>query len=349
VKLKLSVFGTAIMLVSSIAMPVPAWADDGWVDVHFHVVGDKGAMEGFREVSRRLDKIMRHSDIAIALVMSPPRPFQSYDVEELQQLQEQLPGRVAIMGGGGSLNPMIQAAGHDAVLAPELKRRFEARAEEILAAGVKGFGEITAHHVSLNPHHGYESVPADHPLLLLLADIAARHDVPIDFHFDPIPRDMPRPEALKSPKNPAVFKENIHGFENLLAHNPGAKIVWAHAGSDPVGYFTPELVRRLMERHPNLYCSIRTTLNRNHPMRHPRRGINDDWIDVLKAFPDRFVFGTDSFLVTGDYTGPDGPKVFEHHSRIQREGVKQVMAYLDEALARKIGRDNAVRIYHLDE
>ena len=324
-------------------------ADDGWIDVHFHVVGDKGETSGFEKVSKKLLKIMNKSGIDKAIIMSPPRPFQSFDIEELLVIQKKYPSRIAVMGGGGTLNPMLQKAGHSSDVSPELKQEFEARAEEILASGAKGFGEMTAHHVSLNPHHAYESVPADHPLMLLLADIAARHDVPIDLHFDPITENVETPPVLRSSKNPAILRENVAGFERLLEHNRKTKIVWAHAGSDPVGFYTPELVRRLLKKHPNLYCSIRTTLKRNNPMRHPRLGINDDWIEIIKEFPDRLVMGTDSFVITDDYTGPDGPRIFEKNTRVQREGVNEVLSYLDDDLARKVGRENAIRIYHLGE
>jgi hypothetical protein len=84
-------------------------------------------------------------------------------------------------------------------------------------------------------------------------------------------------------------------------------------------------------------------------MWHPKRGINNDWIDVLKEFPDRFVIGTDSFVVTSGYTGPNAPRIFEQRSWMQREGVKKVLYYLDSDLARKIGYENAMRIYNLSE
>jgi predicted TIM-barrel fold metal-dependent hydrolase len=325
-----------------------AQADKGWIDVHFHIVGDKGENEGFLEAAEKTIELMDDHGIEKVIVMSPPRPFQSFDIDELEGIQKKYGARVAIIGGGGTLNPMLQKAGHSNEVSQELKKEFEMIAEKIIAKGAKGFGEITAHHVSLNPGHGYESVPANHPLLLLLADIAARHNVPIDLHFDPIPEDMETPSELSSPKNPAVLKENISAFEELLSHNRKAKIVWAHAGSDPVGFYTPELVSKLLGKHPNLYCSIRTTFKRNNPMRHPKHGVNDDWIDVVKEYPDRFVMGTDSFVITPGYSGPDGPRVFARH-RIQIEGVNEVLSSINSDLADKIGRTNAIKIYNLTD
>jgi len=337
------------MVATNFAVSSQVHAGRDWIDVHFHIVGDKGEKGGFGSAADRVQEVMDEYDMARIIVMSPPRPFQSFDVDELVEVQKKNPSRIAFLGGGGTLNPMIQEYGHSNEITAELKQKFEAIAEKVIASGARGFGEITAHHVSLNPGHGYESVPADHPLFLLLADIAARHDVLIDLHFDPIPEDMDKPAELSSPKNPSTFKENVSGFERLLEHNRNAKIIWAHAGSDPVGFYTPELVRSLMKKHANLYCSVRALYPRNNSMYHPRRGINDDWIDVLKEFPDRFVMGTDSFVLTPGYSGPNGPRVFARKTHKQREAINEVLSYLDDDLARKIGYENAVRLYKLTD
>lgn len=336
------------LLLLGSALTLPAVVADDWIDVHFHVVGDEGKKKTFASAADQLVAMMDRYNMERVIVMSPPRPFQSYDIDELVEIHKRYPERVAFLGGGGTLNPMIQAYGESVEVPPQVKEKFERTAEQIIASGASGFGEITAHHVSLGRAHAYERVSPDHPLLLLLADIAARHDVPVDLHFDPVPRDVATPPELDSPKNPAVLRENIVGFENLLAHNRDAKIVWAHAGSDPVGFYTPDLVRRLLGKHPNLYLSVRTTHKRNDPMRHPRFGINRDWIAVLEEFPDRFVMGTDSFLVASGYTGPNGPRVFERKTHVQREGANDVLAYLDDDLARRIGSENAKRLYKLD-
>lgn len=345
--MKLKTLLTTYLALGLCLCAQPVLAGPKWIDVHYHVVGDKGEMAGFAAAIEDVKSIMEESNMSSILIMSPPRPFKGFDIDELLQVQKQAPDNIFIMGGGGSLNHLLQEHGNDKVLDPVLEKQFTAIAEDIIAKGGKGFGEITAHHVSLNPGHGYEWIPPDSPLLLLLADIAARHDVPIDLHLDPIPQDVETPVELGSPKNPRILKENVSGFERLLEHNRKAKIVWAHAGSDPVGFFTPELVRTLMHKHPNLYCSVRTTFKRNHPMRHPRRGINDDWIDVLKEFPDRFVMGTDTFVITEGYTGPNGPRILSGKTWVQREGANEVLDYLDEDLANKIAYANAIRIYKL--
>ena len=66
----------------------------------------------------------------------------------------------------------------------------------------------------------------------------------------PVPSDVATPAHLQAGQNPPLLRANIEGFERLLAHNRKTKIVWAHAGSDPLGHFTPALVRALLGGTP---------------------------------------------------------------------------------------------------
>ena len=160
------------------------------------------------------------------------------------------------MGGGGSLNAMIHDESPDGHPSEQLKRRFAKRAEAILKLGAVGFGELAVLHLSVVPGQEFLNVPADHPLLLMLADIAAKHDVVIDVHFDLVREDIRRPDYL-SDENPAVLKRNLDSFERLLEHNRDAKICWAHAGSDRLSFWTAAFTREMLARHPNLYMSLR--------------------------------------------------------------------------------------------
>ena len=76
-----------------------------------------------------------------------------------------------------------------------MQKKFKERAEELLREGVVGFGEMTAEH--FDGSTPYQYAPADHPLYLMLADIAAEHDVPIDLHMEAVPQDMPLPAGLE--------------------------------------------------------------------------------------------------------------------------------------------------------
>lgn len=319
-----------------------------WIDVHFHLVADKGDLESFDEAARMALRVMDTEGMRTIVIMSPPRPNENFDIESLAAVAKKYSPRMVMFGGGGTLNPMLQEAGRSPQVTEEVRRRFEETAQRIIASGARGFGEIAAHHVSLSPSHGYESVPADHPLLLLLADIAAQHDVPIDLHFDPVPEDIEKPAHLSSPKNPPVLKENLGSLERLLAHNRKTKIVWAHAGADPVGFFTPKLAREMLGRHTNLSFSIRPTLNKADAMVSPKGPINAEWIAVLRDFPDRFVIGSDTFVVPTRYTGPEAPRIFASRAEVQLRGIRRLLSHLPTDLARRIGYENAERLYRFN-
>jgi hypothetical protein len=346
-----SLASTAALVLTMICiwMAAPAQAQEEWIDAHVHLVADKGALDDFDEVARNALQIMDSNGIKKMVIMSPPRPNENYDIESLKGVMAKYGTRFAVMAGGGSLNPMLQEAGKSPTVPEDLRQRFEEMAEGYLDAGAIGFGEIAGTHLSLYPSHGYESVPADHPLLLLLADIAARHGVPIDLHFDPIPEDVSTPSQLTSPRNPPMLKANLAGLERLLDHNPNTIIMWAHAGSDPVGFFTPELVRDMLSRHPNLNFSIRPLHNSPDALVNPRGGINGKWVAVFRDFPDRFVIGTDSFIVASNYSGPDAPKTFAMAAGKQRNAVQTFLNSLPDDLARRIGFENAERIYKLNQ
>lgn len=146
-----------------------------------------------------------------------------------------------------------------------------------------------------------------------------------------------------------MLKENIAAFERLLAHNRGARIVWAHAGSDPVGWYSPKLVGKMLEKHPNLYFSIRPVNKpRTRPVWNPKDGINRSWTKVFKKHPDRFVLGTDSFVVSESYSARESATIaLEGRTAIQREGVNKLLSALNDDLTDRISRRNAERIYRL--
>jgi predicted TIM-barrel fold metal-dependent hydrolase len=283
---------------------------------------------------------MPEENLAKAVFMPSPFVNESpgrFDAELLAPIARKYPGKIAFLAGGGTLNPMIQQAVLSGDAGPEVQRKFKERAEEILRLGAKGFGEMTAEHFpSSTP---YEYAPADHPLFLLLADVAAEHDVPISLHMEAVPRDMPLPSELKSPPNPPRLRANIATFERLLAHNPRAKIVWAHLGWDNTGQRTAELCRRLLQAHPNLYMELKIdpiSVGKNSPLANGATGaIKPEWLKLIQDFSDRFVMGTDQH-----YPMPKaGPQRWQADVLLLNQ--------IPGEARRKIAAENAVRIYHL--
>lgn len=247
--------------------------------------------------------------------------------------------RLVFGGGGATLNGMIQQAGSTGVVSPQMRASFESVARRLVDAGAHVFGETVALHLSGGPFHPFEQVSPDNELYLLLADLAAEYDIPIDIHMDPIPAEMATPEFLlrRSENNPPTIKENLTAFERLLDHNLKAKIVWAHIGWDMTGTMTVERFRRLLAEHPNLYLQLRTTPGiypENAPVDESGE-LRAEWLELFKDYPDRFVLGSDSFYGSEQV---DIPNIENHQEFLQ---------LLPEDLARRIGVENARRIYGL--
>jgi predicted TIM-barrel fold metal-dependent hydrolase len=329
----------------------PCFAEEGQnarfllFDTHNHIlpyVGqgavdfDNGAMAALRAMD----------EYGIKKVILMPHPFtsgqsDSYTYGPLKKIAEQYPDRFLFMGGGGTLNIMLHDAAKGGGASPEQKQKFEETAEKIIADGAVGFGEMVIEHFSMQPNHPYESVAADHPLLLLLSDIAARHDVPIEIHIEAVPVEIDRPGHIPSTNNPQRIAANIDQFEHLLTHNRSAIVIWSHAGWDNTGHRTPELMGRLLKAHPNLFMNIKIRKNQGDAMNHPLKpgGINPAWLSMLNEFPDRFMIGTDQFYQ---------PMAAKEKRRLELEGSKRFMMSLPEGLARKIGYENAARLFKIN-
>lgn len=336
------------VLLVGLACLSPAYADAlKFIDTQAQFDPADSDFSGTLEIMlKEMDRV----GISKTLIVPPPFPFRNartYDAEAIVKTIGDRKNRFGFLAGGESLNVTILETPASET-SPEVRARFRARCEEILSLGALGFGEVTAEHLSLpimkgdGLKHFNNSVEADHPLLILLADIAAEKDVPIDIHFDIFPRTMPTPERLAE-GNPAVLKENQAAFERLLQHNRKARFTWAHLGSDPALQRTPELMRDLLSRHPNLYSAFRIHGMGFHPtLVLDENGIlKPEWRKLIEDFQDRFTVHTDIFYVS-TWPPKRGPK--QSH-----ESAKKLLGQLPPDIARKLAYENAQRIYKLKE
>jgi len=321
----------------------------GYIDVHSHIFGITGGRGGSTDYPGAVKKALSQMDkagISMMLVMPPPFTggqrgvFEAYDF--ISAIRE-YSGRFAFLGGGGTLNVMIQNVAQSREISPEVRTRFEEQSERLVTLGASGFGEVTAEHFSLSSSHPYESTPPDHPLFFLLADIAARHDIPIDLHMEAVPQDMQLPDdrRLKQGNTPARLKANIAAFERLLAYNRKAKIIWAHAGWCNTGQRTVKLMDEMLGRNPNLYMTVKIgkdSMEETRPLTSEMK-IKGEWIDLVRKYPDRFMIGSDQFYLT-----PMSP-LRQPPGRL--ESITAFMAQLPQDLAYKIGNENPKRIFKL--
>jgi len=293
-----------------------------WIDVHAHLE----PREAGASVQAALAAMQRENATAIFLLTLPDtfdHPGR-YDAEALLPAVDPHRGKLMVLGGGGTLNAMIQRTAPDKVDAA-LREQFRERAEELLRRGVAGFGEMTAEHLAgATP---YQSSPPDHPLFLLLAGISAESGAPIDLHMEAVPRAMTLPGGLR-------LRENIAAFERLLAHDRRANVIWAHAGADGTGRRTPDLCRRLLQRNPNLSMELKVD-PRNPGLTPLLEGgkVRAEWLKLFEEFPDRFVIGTDQHYP-------------EPAADVQRwQAAVVLLNQLPADLQRKIGSENALRLY----
>ncbi|MBI2441040.1 MAG: amidohydrolase family protein [Lentisphaerae bacterium] len=352
-------------------------AEELCIDVHHHLMGREGphglpqkegsgsgqwraprpapgAKQGrpaadWEGAARRLIEKMDQCGVTSVIVMPPPRVRNNTNSEEygkLLSVARQYPGRLYVGAGGHVLNPIIQETGAEAVTA-EIRKRFQREAERLCADGVKCFGEMAATHISHSPEHPFEEAPPDHPLFLLLADIAARKNIPIDLHMDVVATNTAASAGWRalSRQNPEIFRANVPGLERLLQHNRLARIVLQHVGRDNVGHLNIELLRRLLATHSNLYLAVVITPQptmAGQKTLMPNRIIDEDfrikpeWLDLFREFPERFAIGTDTF------TSPAGAdrSPFEITFRIFKR-------QLPPDLRSKLCGGNAARIYGL--
>ncbi len=341
--------------VVALLLSLPCLAGDGWIDTHVHVKPQMGGRPGTENplaaAAQALVDKMDANGVEVSLVMPPPRGSEEQKALPEEQFAAALgrhKGRLLFVGGGSSLNCAIHETDASKV-SDETRAQFERDAVKLVRAGTRAFGEMCVLHFALGPEHPFESVPPDHPLYLLLADLAAKHDIPIDLHIEAVPEDMATPDFLlrASEKNPKRLEANVERFEKLLAHNRKARIVWQHVGWDNTGRQTPELVRGLLERNPNLFAAIHG-VNEPKLTKLGRPGetlLNDDagrlqpeWKKLVAEFPDRFLLGSDQFF------GPDG---YAERMPVNYDPTWEVLKQLPAELAKKVGRENASRVYGL--
>jgi hypothetical protein len=319
-------------------------------DTHNHIHGmirSRGGGSDWQSSARVAIRKMDELGIKKIFVMPPPfSPANPhiFTLNELWLAKRLYPDRFECLGGGGTLNYMIHENANGQNIDGALKHRFEKKAAAILNKGAVGFGEFAALHFSLNHHHPFESVSPDHPLFLLLADIAARRQVPIDIHMEAVPEDMVLPNRRilnRSGRNPRRLTANIPAFERLLAHNRGARIIWAHAGWCNTGRRTAALCRRLMMDHPNLYMSIKLSpesVPEVQILQGSGKAIKPEWLALMRDFQDRFVMGTDQFYVV-----PGQRRIGPQRT----ETTRHFMDLLPADLVRKIGIENPKKIFRL--
>jgi len=121
-----------------------------------------------------------------------------FDAERLLPAAKKYPGKIAVLGEAARSSMILTGAHRE--MRFRCAEKFRERAEAILAAGAVGFGEMSAEHFPSTPISTLRRSRA----VLLLADVAAQHDVPSPSIWKPCRRiwTCPRRSSSAQPPRP---------------------------------------------------------------------------------------------------------------------------------------------------
>jgi len=298
-----------------------------------------------QKLIKRMDQ--QHVKTALIVVVPSAKSGREESYRLLRDRVRKHPDRLRLLAGGALLGPVIRET-DSAEVTDEIKRSFRKTAEKLLDEGAVGFGEMLSYHLCMNPKHSFQYAAPDHPLYLLLADIAAERDVPIDLHMEAIEKGGPTPKLLKRrcDKNPDMMVPTVPGLEVLLRHNRKARIVWEHIGWDNTRQMTPRLMRRMLMAHPNLFLSLRALEKNKNPKGKPfpnriydaeGRNIKPQWKQLILDFPDRIMLGADEFVGPGE----------KAEIAASFEKTWSIIDHFSGEVREKIGGGNARRVFKL--
>jgi predicted TIM-barrel fold metal-dependent hydrolase len=221
--------------------------------------------------------------------------------------------------------------------------RFLAEAKAKLDTGrFRGVGELIIVHYGYNryvpttnqAYTGDVRIPVDTPLMFKIMDLAARHGVPVLIHAE-------------------AEDETARQMRRLLESFPEAKVIWAHN----CGRAAAARVAEFLRQHPQLLCDLAGMAvpfpepygwgtfgtiagGEYKPSSHVTRVQNNNGTlnlsmrDLFEAFPDRFVIGTDTAH----------PFQYSRYADMVA-AFRRLLSQLKPETARKIGYDNAERLY----
>ena len=143
----------------------------------------------------------------------------------------------------------------------------------------RGIGELMSRHDDLTAFTYGEPPRADHPALMEVYRVAAKHGLPVLIHHN---------ISSASKREPIYLAE----MERAVAANPDTVFIWAHAGISrrvEVPTLREELAR-VLEAYPNLNFDLSWVV---YDTIVADAESFAGWIALIERFPDRFMVGSD--------------------------------------------------------
>ncbi|MBU2897546.1 amidohydrolase family protein [Vibrio hepatarius] len=147
----------------------------------------------------------------------------------------------------------------------------------------KGIGEVLTRHDSLSALTLGEQARANHPALMKVYKVAAKHKLPVILHSNITS------EREKKP----LYK---HELVEALEKNPKTTFIWAHAGTSTTLLRRQDLsflideVSQLLNDYDNLYILASWSL---HDLILDTPQSKKEWVELIIKYPNRFMMGSD--------------------------------------------------------
>ncbi|WP_372758647.1 amidohydrolase family protein [Litorivivens sp.] len=192
----------------------------------------------------------------------------------------------------------------------------------------EGIGEILTRHDALTALTSGETARADHPALMQVYKVAAKHHLPVLLHSNL--SSLREDEPIYQPE-----------LENALKANPDTRFVLAHAGTSesiealqkPIANL-PEILGDLLARYNNLAIDLSWSV-RDHYLfkgsKKNRETVDERWLELIEKYPDRFLLGSDK---VGKFTGLDK----------NLKGYQALLDRLQPATAERLASRNALAL-----
>ena len=145
-----------------------------------------------------------------------------------------------------------------------------------------------------------------------------------EFHVFGADADLPVPRRMVQLARQHRIFIHIHSdadaVERVFRQDPGARVLWAHAGFD-----SPARVREMLLKHQNLWCDL--AWRTDHA---PEGRLNPEWRPLFIELSDRFMVGTDT-------PSPQRWYFVEEHARLARLWLSELPREVAEKIAYRNG------------
>jgi hypothetical protein len=236
-------------------------------------------------------------------------------------------GRVLALCGSDYLTPWMNNAAGRGNIPSDVDAVMAELAQDLKSGGCAGVGEIGFKHFNKTGMQAVVQLPAGYPPLLAVAATAAQAGVVLDMHAEPV-----EPEG-------ASHESEVFGTIALMyRQSPNLRLIASHTAMT-----NPANARALLMAFPALMMNVKrigssVDWDNLEPVNDERGRLYTDWAALFEDMPDRFMIGTDfKFGRQGDHSAD------AYTQRIHE--IRLMLGSLDPAAARKIGVENAERIF----